>query len=114
VNTTRNRAKVLAQFLRAAMRDVHAALAYVPSELRDELRNSAESIDAVAEELERGADGVISCTAGGRKGKCRTPATAEYQQSTVRGAKPYWLARCDAHPLKGKPSRPITRDPNGR
>ena len=109
MNSTRNMAKVRAQLLRAATKDIrNVARPYGNEEDGSRYLTALESIDAIAEELERGADGVISCTAGGRKGKCRTPATAEYQQSTVRGGKPYWLARCDAHPLKGKPSRPIT------
>lgn len=44
----------------------------------------------------------MQCTASrGKAGRCRNDATKEYEESrAVPGRAPYWLARCDDHPMR--------------
>jgi hypothetical protein len=57
LDTTRNRAMVLAQFLRNAARDIRQVGAAADSEDSDTFDNALDSIDAIAEELETTAAG---------------------------------------------------------
>jgi hypothetical protein len=52
MNTTRNRAMVLAHFLRAAVTDIRSAERRGDVDARHEHDNALASIEAVAEELE--------------------------------------------------------------
>lgn len=98
MKTAQNRAKVLAQYLRAARKDVLDAVEFMNPEKVERFGNAVESIDAVAEELEAIADERLMCSASlGRKGRCPNAAVKVYGYNRlgVKGE----LPRCERHPL---------------
>lgn len=92
MNTARNRSKVMATVLRAAVKSLRGEPSVV------DVLNALESVDVVAEELEAIADERLMCSASlGRKGRCPNVATKVYGYNRlgVKGE----LPRCDRHPL---------------
>lgn len=119
MNTTRNRSKVMAIALRAAVKEIRRTTASIGFEGDAERRkNALESIDAVAEELEAIADPRPKCCSGlGRgRGRCPKMATTRYRRVLADGSKVCY-ARCDDHPLSARvgdySAERIAPDPDG-